>query len=101
MAWLRTLPVDQIKIDRSFTMDLPDARALALVKGVLALAHELCIEVIAEGVETVDQLDALRDAGCLLVQGYLLGRPEPVGHRTVPSEPLLLSTVGSAALSVS
>jgi len=101
LAWLRTLPVDQIKIDRSFTMDLPDARALALVKGVLALAHELGIEVIAEGVETVDQLDALRDAGCLLVQGYLLGRPVPVVHRTDPPEPLLLSTVGSAALSVS
>ncbi|MGV8978608.1 MAG: putative bifunctional diguanylate cyclase/phosphodiesterase [Cellulomonas sp.] len=75
LAWLQTLPVDQIKIDRSFTMELPDARALALVKGVLALARELGIEVIAEGVETVDQLEALRAAGCLLVQGYLLGRP--------------------------
>jgi diguanylate cyclase (GGDEF)-like protein len=104
LAWLRTLPVDQIKIDRSFTMELPDARALALVKGVLALAHELGIEVIAEGVETVDQLDALRDAGCLLVQGYLLGRPgpaEPVTHRTDPPDLLRVSTFGSAVVAVS
>jgi diguanylate cyclase (GGDEF)-like protein len=104
LAWLRTLPVDQIKIDRSFTMDLPGARALALVKGVLALARELGIEVIAEGVETIDQLDALRDAGCLLVQGYLLGRPEPVEPvvpRTDPPEPFRVGRVESAALSVS
>lgn len=104
LAWLRTLPVDQIKIDRSFTMELPDARALALVKGVLALAHELSIEVIAEGVETIDQLDALRDAGCQLVQGYLLGRPgpvEPVTPRTDPPAPLRVGKVASAALSVS
>ncbi|GAB2696477.1 EAL domain-containing protein [Thalassiella azotivora] len=78
LAWLKQLPVDQIKIDRSFVMDVPqDAAALAVVKGVLALASELGLEVVAEGVEESSQLDALRDAGCHLVQGYLFGRPEP------------------------
>ncbi|WP_158274564.1 EAL domain-containing protein [Cellulomonas sp. WB94] len=102
LSWLQTLPVDQIKIDRSFTMELPDPRALALVKGVLALAHELGIEVIAEGVETVDQLEALRDAGCLLVQGYLLGRPGPAEHvRTIaPTASLRAGTPRSAAVAV-
>jgi diguanylate cyclase (GGDEF)-like protein len=75
LAWLNTLPVDQIKIDRTFIMTLPGGSSLALVRGVLALARELDIEVVAEGVETVDQLGALRTAGCALVQGYLLGRP--------------------------
>ncbi|CAN5426093.1 hypothetical protein BH11ACT1_BH11ACT1_03610 [soil metagenome] len=101
LSWLQTLPVDQIKIDRSFTMELPDARALALVKGVLALAHELGIEVIAEGVETVDQLEALRDAGCTLVQGYLLGRPGPAGPVTTHLADLSsISTGGSGVAAV-
>jgi len=102
LAWLQTLPVDQIKIDRSFTMELPDPRALALVKGVLALARELGIEVIAEGVETAEQLRALRDAGCFLVQGYLLGRPRPARpiRPTEPSASLLAGPSGSASAPV-
>jgi EAL domain-containing protein (putative c-di-GMP-specific phosphodiesterase class I) len=86
LAWLNTLPVDQIKIDRSFIMTLPDDASLALVRGVLALARELKVEVVAEGVETRAQLAALREAGCDLVQGYLLGRPastRPASTRSV------------------
>ena len=85
LTWLSTLPVDQIKIDRTFITTLPDDESLALVRGVLALARELDIEVVAEGVETPDQLDALRTAGCTLVQGYLLGRPAPDPFH--PAEP--------------
>ncbi|MDH6237853.1 sensor domain-containing phosphodiesterase [Cryobacterium sp. CG_9.6] len=77
LAWLKALPVDQIKIDRSFIKDLPDEASVALVQALLALAQKLNIGVIAEGVETLDQLHVLRDAGCSLVQGYLLGRPAP------------------------
>lgn len=77
LAWLQALPVDQIKIDRSFVMALEKGGSVALVRGVLALAQELKIEVIAEGVEEPHQLEMLRDAGCLVVQGYLLGRPQP------------------------
>jgi len=75
LAWLKTLPVDQIKIDRSFITDLPDASSVSLVQGILALAAKLDVEVIAEGVETLDQLDSLRVSGAVLAQGYLLGRP--------------------------
>ncbi|TFD13804.1 EAL domain-containing protein [Cryobacterium sp. TMT1-21] len=75
LAWLNTLPVDQIKIDRSFIMNLPDAASVPLVQGILALALKLGVEVVAEGVETRDQLEILRASGCVLAQGYLLGRP--------------------------
>ncbi len=79
LSWLQALPVDQIKIDRSFIMGLPaEGTPVALVRGVLALARELGIEVIAEGVEEPEQLALLRDLGCEMVQGYLLGRPGPM-----------------------
>ena len=77
LTWLSTLPVDQIKIDRSFIMNIPAEGSTSLVQGVLALAARLNVEVIAEGVETIEQLDILRASGCVLVQGYLFGRPEP------------------------
>lgn len=79
LAWLQALPVDQVKIDRSFVMRLPDdAASLAVVRGVVALAEEIGLDVVAEGVETAEQLAALRSAGCRHVQGYLLGRPAPL-----------------------
>jgi len=77
LAWLSTLPIDQIKIDRSFIRPLPSEASLALVRGVLALAREVGVEIVAEGVETLDQLHVLQQVGCELVQGYLLGRPGP------------------------
>jgi diguanylate cyclase (GGDEF)-like protein len=75
LTWLHRLPVDQIKIDRSFVSSLPGGAAVALVRGVIALADELGIEVVAEGVETAEQLGVLREAGCTLLQGYLFGQP--------------------------
>jgi len=77
LAWLSTLPIDQIKIDRSFIQPIPNDASLALVRGVLALAREVGVEIVAEGVETLDQLHVLQQVGCELVQGYLLGRPGP------------------------
>jgi diguanylate cyclase (GGDEF)-like protein len=78
LSWLQRLPVDRIKVDRSFTAVLPEDRASeALLRGVVALGGELGVEVVAEGVETVEQLATIRAAGCHLVQGYLLGRPMP------------------------
>jgi EAL domain-containing protein (putative c-di-GMP-specific phosphodiesterase class I) len=78
LTWLQRLPVDQIKLDRSFTSAITeDAKSLALARGVLALAEELGVEVVTEGVETHEQLTLLRDAGFTLAQGYLWGKPEP------------------------
>nr|WP_297424459.1 EAL domain-containing protein [uncultured Actinotalea sp.] len=84
LAWLQALPVDSVKIDRSFVRRLPDdAASLAVVRGVVALAAELSVDVVAEGVERADQLELLREAGCRHVQGYLLGRPAPLLETTV------------------
>jgi EAL domain-containing protein (putative c-di-GMP-specific phosphodiesterase class I) len=81
LSWLQRLPVDRIKVDRSFIAKLPaDEASAALLRGVVALGRELAIEVVAEGVETVEQLDMIRTAGCHLVQGFLLGRPAPSGE---------------------
>jgi diguanylate cyclase (GGDEF)-like protein len=78
LSWLQRLPVDRIKVDRSFTALLPEDRASeALLRGMVALGGELGVEVVAEGVETPEQLATIRTAGCHLVQGYLLGRPMP------------------------
>ncbi len=85
LTWLQQLPVDLLKIDRSFTALLPDDTAsLAVVRGVLALAAEVGVTVVAEGVETLQQLEVLRSAGCRLVQGYLLGRPAAELPRSCP-----------------
>ncbi|GAA2724359.1 putative bifunctional diguanylate cyclase/phosphodiesterase [Cellulomonas aerilata] len=78
LSWLQRLPVDQIKLDRSFTSGITeDAKSSALARGVIALARELDLEVVAEGVETPAQLAALRDAGFTRAQGYLWGKPAP------------------------
>lgn len=78
LTWLQALPIDQIKIDRSFIKRLTtDVASAAVVRGVMALARELGIEVIAEGVEEPEQLAMLQELGCPMAQGYLLGRPKP------------------------
>jgi EAL domain-containing protein (putative c-di-GMP-specific phosphodiesterase class I) len=65
-----------LKIDQSFVRDIPhDANNTAIAKAVIALGHALNLQIIAEGVETVDQADFLRLNGCDLVQGYLYSKP--------------------------
>lgn len=76
LTYLRKLPFNRIKIDRSFIQDMltqPDCAAI--VKSVISLARDLRIGVVAEGVETADQLDYLRQISCDEVQGYLISRP--------------------------
>jgi EAL domain-containing protein (putative c-di-GMP-specific phosphodiesterase class I) len=79
LTYLRKLPFSRIKIDQSFIRDMltqPDCAAI--VKSVIGLAQDLQIEVVAEGVETADQLEYLRQTNCDEVQGYLIGRPVSV-----------------------
>jgi len=86
LAYLKRFPVDVLKIDRSFIRDIVGSRdGAAMVDAIISLAHSLRMHVIAEGVETLEQLDYLRDSGCDEVQGHIYSRPEPV--ETV--EPLL------------
>ncbi len=76
LNYLKTFPVSTLKIDLSFVRDLPgDPRAVAVAKTVLSLGHGLGIEVVAEGVETEAQKQFLEQAGCDVIQGYLVNRP--------------------------
>ena len=78
LAYLRRLHVDVLKIDRSFIQGIADNEDdAAIVRAVIAMAHGLGLQVVAEGVETPQQLDALRALDGDIVQGYLLGRPMP------------------------
>ncbi|MGA2712115.1 MAG: EAL domain-containing protein, partial [Bryobacteraceae bacterium] len=73
---LQLLPLDYIKIDRSFTERIGDkADGLVVIRAIVDLAHKLGFEVIAEGVETPEQLAGLTSIGCDLLQGFLLGPP--------------------------
>jgi len=77
LQYLKRLPVDVLKIDRSFVQDmLSSADGAALVDAIISLAHGLRMHVIAEGVETIAQLDFLRGAGCDQVQGHVYSRPQ-------------------------
>ena len=78
LSYLQKFPFDRVKIDRSFVSELllmPEAEAI--IRAIVALTRSLCISSIAEGVETVQQLDALRRESCQEVQGFLIGRPMP------------------------
>lgn len=78
LSYLQTLPIDLLKIDRSFLNcndENPDA--ICIIKAIVAMARELKLEVIVEGVETNRQLEYIKNIGCYLVQGFLLGRPLP------------------------
>lgn len=80
VAHLRALPVDEIKIDLSFVQGLPDRENYLLIQMINELARRLDVPTVAEGVETVDQLDALREIGCDYLQGYLFARPMPASE---------------------
>ncbi|HVC80071.1 MAG TPA: EAL domain-containing protein [Chloroflexota bacterium] len=79
LGYLKDLPVHEIKIDRTFIlgmgMDAESAKNTAIVRSVITLAHALGIQVVAEGVETQANWDALAALGCDIIQGYHLGRP--------------------------
>ena len=78
LSYLKRFPLSVVKIDRSFVKDLPQDRdAQALASGILALAHGLRMKVVAEGVETGEQLAWLRHQGCDEIQGFLLCKPIP------------------------
>ncbi|HLF96586.1 MAG TPA: EAL domain-containing protein [Methylococcaceae bacterium] len=83
LSYLRKLPVQVLKIDRSFIRDYRDAgntEVVALIKTVIALGHSLNMRVVAEGVETQQQLELLNAHACDEIQGYLLSRPLPAAQ---------------------
>ena len=78
LAYLKRLPLDTVKIDRTFVRDLEtDENDAAIAQSIITLAHSLGLRAVAEGVETLQQLEILRRLGCDLVQGFYFGRPVP------------------------
>lgn len=83
LAYLKDLPVDTLKIDRSFLAGSeahhPDR---AIIRAIVAMGRALSLDVVMEGVETAEELEFLREAGCHHAQGYLLARPQPAEKLT-------------------
>ena len=78
LAYLKRYPIDRLKVDRSFVQDTPnDADDVAIVTAILQMAQALKLATVAEGVETMAQLNLLRNLGCSDCQGYLISRPVP------------------------
>ena len=78
LAYLKNLPVNELKIDRSFIMNIDsDKSDRAIVKSTIDLAHNLGLSVVAEGVETQEGWDILAEMGCDIIQGYFLSKPLP------------------------
>ncbi len=76
LEYLKRFPIDVLKVDRSFVKDIPEDKTdMAITSAVIAMAHKLSMRVVAEGIETQEQLDFLRENNCDDGQGYLLSRP--------------------------
>lgn len=79
LSYLKRLPLDQIKIDKSFVRDITiDINDAVMVKTIISMAQNFGLNVIAEGVETVEQFDFLQKNGCMAYQGYLFSKPVPI-----------------------
>jgi EAL domain-containing protein (putative c-di-GMP-specific phosphodiesterase class I) len=101
LNYLRQYPVHAIKIDRKFMREVPESlQAATLAATIIHMAHALDKQVIAEGVETLEQLDFLRERGCDIAQGFVLARPSTVAEVSDllaarrPAEPWLQSAAG-------
>lgn len=80
LSRLHTLPFDVIKLDKQFAQQIDQPMVCAIIKAAVAFAHEFGIELIAEGVETLDQCHALQAIHCRLVQGFYFSQPQPLAH---------------------
>jgi hypothetical protein len=114
ISYLHEYPVDTIKLDRSFVQDITDGGDAPIVRAVIAMAHNLGLRVVAEGVETKAQLKFLAKHGCDEVQGFLFSRPlpalgvpaflgsraamTPAGRRRVPTKAVVALAVATATM---
>jgi EAL domain-containing protein (putative c-di-GMP-specific phosphodiesterase class I) len=81
LAYLKRFPFDSVKIDQSFVRGIPESKDdEAIVEAIIAMAHSLQLQVVAEGVETKEQYDFLRTLGCDQIQGYYFSKPIPAGE---------------------
>ena len=99
LSYLQAFPFDKIKIDRSFVLSLEHSpQSAAIIRAVIGLGRGLELPVVAEGVETAEQLAFLTDEACHEIQGYLVGRPRPikeysdiVGHSPISAQKCIAS----------
>ncbi|PAQ10287.1 sensor domain-containing protein [Mesorhizobium temperatum] len=78
LSYLQSFPFDKIKIDKSFVWMLENPQSAAIIRAIVGLGRDLSMHIVAEGVETIDQLSFLTKEGCTALQGYLIGRPHPI-----------------------
>lgn len=101
LNYLKRFPMNTVKVDRSFVRDIPNnADDMAITSAVIAMAHRLNLEVVAEGVETREQLAYLQEQKCEYAQGYLISKPVPLDDLIAllaPSVRLLGSQAGQNA----
>jgi len=97
MAYLGRLPVDELKVDRTFVLRMTgDDSDAVLVRGAIDLGHNLGLTVVAEGVEGGEHVEALRDLGCDIAQGYHYARPMPPGDLTEWMRVFSATSVGAS-----
>ena len=81
LSYLKRFPLDTLKIDQSFIREITsDPDSASITRAIIAMAHSLKLKVLAEGVETEEQLQFLRDNGCDAMQGFLYSRPIPAAE---------------------
>jgi EAL domain-containing protein (putative c-di-GMP-specific phosphodiesterase class I) len=81
LAYLKKFPIQKLKVDRTFVRDIScDPNDAGIVFAIIAMAHTLNLEVVAEGIETLDHLQFLKKTACEVGQGYLFSRPVPQGE---------------------
>jgi diguanylate cyclase (GGDEF)-like protein len=99
LRYLQAFPFDKIKIDKSFVDQLgQNMQSQAIIRAVIGLAHGLALPVLAEGVETADQLEFLKREHCDEIQGYLIGRPQPIETYSATVRRLLATPAGNGRL---
>ena len=80
LSYLRRFPFDKLKIDRAFIRDIADPNAAAIVRAVVGIGTQLGMSIVAEGVETAEQVELVRQEGCTEIQGFFFGRPMPAAE---------------------
>jgi EAL domain-containing protein (putative c-di-GMP-specific phosphodiesterase class I) len=98
IGYLQRFPVRLVKIDKSYVQTVEDPRTRKLVQGVVAMCHAMGLTVVAEGIESADSADMMRDLGCRVGQGFSLARPLPLADAVALARRGNVGAVGVTAV---